>query len=107
MNRRVATKAYSIAQFDVTAKHRAIRENHVVADNAIVRDMGTDHKQAIVADLRIAASVHRAVNCRVLANHIAYANDHTTQLLGRIRMLRQAAEDCPFADGCISSELGP
>ena len=60
-----------VARFDVTAEHRPVGENHMVADVAVVRHMGTNHQQAVVTDRGILASVQRAVQRDVLANDVA------------------------------------
>src|SRR6185295_3594880 len=52
-----AAKDDPIAHRDVTAQHRVVGHDHVVADMAIVADMSADHEEAAVADVREPAAV--------------------------------------------------
>ena len=50
MDRRVAPDEGAAADADVTAEHCVVRKGDVIANVAIMRDMGTDHKDATFTD---------------------------------------------------------
>jgi hypothetical protein len=71
----VATKACSVAHFDVAADHHSVGKNHIVAYLAIVGHMGANHQQAIVANNCGFAVMHRAMHSNVFSNRISLT-DH-------------------------------
>src|SRR5580692_4146952 len=105
MDGRVAADEGAAADADVTAEHGVVRKGDVIANVAIMRDMGTDHKDATFADPRnpaagFGADIHR--------NAFAYLAACADNELGRLAAIvdglwrsaerRKRIDDGPFAD---------
>ncbi len=58
----------------VAAEHRVVREDHIVAERAVVGHVGTDHQQAAAPDPRHFFRFHRAVHRDVFADHVTVAD---------------------------------
>jgi hypothetical protein len=50
MDRRVTADEGAAADADVTAEHCVVRKSDVIANIAVMPDVGTDHKEATFAD---------------------------------------------------------
>ena len=62
---------------NVTTEHRTLSENHVVFDDAIMRNVGTRHKVTIAADSRIAVFFfRRSIDRYIFSNHVSITNDN-------------------------------
>ena len=89
----------------MTAKHGVVGKGHVVADIAIVPDMGADHKKAAIADARYSAAVFGAgIHGDAFAQLAARADDEPRRAAAIMHRLRRRAErrerinDGAFAD---------
>ena len=61
---------------DMSGQGRVVGHDHMVGDLAVMRDMGADHKQAVVADPGNHAAAGRpGVHCHVFADDVAAADD--------------------------------
>ena len=105
MDRRVAPDEGAAADADVTAEHGVVRKGDVVANVAIMRDVGTDHEEATFADpcnpaADFGADIH--------GNAFAYLAACSDNELGRFAAIvdrlwrraerRKRIDDGPFAD---------
>lgn len=56
MNRAVSAQKGDIANMNMSANSGAVRKDDLVADSAVMRDMGACHKKSVVAHARHAAA---------------------------------------------------
>ena len=105
MDRRVAADEGAAADADVTAEHGVVRKGDVIANVAIMRDMGTDHKDATFADpCNPAAGFGADIHGNAFAYLAACADNELGRLAAIVDRLWRRAErrkridDGPFAD---------
>ena len=92
MDRRQSTHADVVIQGYVAGQGRAVGEDDVVADPAVVPDVGIDHEQVIVPDAGLHATAARAdVERRELADRIPVADRQRTVLPAILHVLRNGA----------------
>ena len=83
-----------ITNRDMTGERHAVDDNDVVADVAIMRDMGPDHQVAIIFDPSQAATVSRSPMHRDMFADDAVGPDLNRRLFAAIAdVLRRAAND--------------
>src|SRR6478672_7218406 len=105
MDRRVAPDKGAAADADVTAEHGVVRKGDVIANVAIMRDMGTNHKDATFADpCNPAAGSGADIHGNAFAYLAACADNELGRFaaivdrLGRRAERRKRIDDGPFAD---------
>ena len=73
----------------MTGKRGCVGHDHVVAEPAVVSDMGLGHDQAIVTDLgEHAAACSPAMNCDEFTNLISFADSGLRRLALVLQILR-------------------
>ena len=105
MDRRVAADEGAAADADVTAEHGVVRKGDVIANVAIMRDMGTNHKDATCTDpCNPAAGFGADIHGNAFAYLAACADNELGRLAAIVDRLWRRAErrkridDGPFAD---------
>ena len=90
---------YKIADFDEAPQGRIIRKGHVLADDAIMPDVRTNHKKALVADGRCTAPFRgRDIHRDMLAD-VTVSADHERRVLTLVvDRLRRATERGKWCD---------
>ena len=96
-----------IAYGNMTGQHGVIGQNHIVANLAVVGDMGIDHQQAIIADDRVAMFIQCPVDCNVFTNGIARADQYFARALGNVYVLRQSAQHGAFGHAVLRPSVVP
>jgi hypothetical protein len=101
----VAADEGAAADADVTAEHGVVRKGDVIANVAIMRDMGTNHKDATFADPCNPAA---GFGADIHGNAFAYLAARADNELGRLAAIvdrlwrraerRKRIDDGPFAD---------
>ncbi len=87
------THDHPVAEFHMAAERREIREHHLVADDAVVRDVCVRHEEIVVADARDAVALHgAAMHGREFADLIAIADLEARRLPLVLLVLRRIAE---------------
>src|SRR6202044_1450565 len=87
---RQTAELYPVTDLHMPAHGRAVGEDHLVADPAVVRDVGIRHEQAVRTDARDAMTLGRtAVHGAELAKHIALADDELRRLALVLLVLRR------------------
>src|SRR5260221_7553984 len=82
-----------IGDHDVAGERRVVDHDDIVADLAVMRDMGADHEQAAVADPRHHAAARRAgIHRHVLADDVVAADDERGFLAVVFEILRLVAD---------------
>jgi hypothetical protein len=85
----------------------AVAEDGVVADGAVVRDVGVGHQQVVVADAGHAAAARRAaMDGHELADHVAVADHHPRRLAAELQVLRHQADRGHREDFVVVADLG-
>src|SRR5690242_21781912 len=95
------------AVFDnhVAGECRRVGHDHAVADEAIVRDVGLGHDQAVVADARDhAAARGAAMNGDKLANLVACADARFGWFAFVFEILRREADRNEGKDVCLGTD---
>ena len=86
-------------------ERRGVGHDHVVADQAIVRDVCLRHEEAIVAGAGDAATARRAaVNGDEFANAIATANLSLSFFAGKLQVLRRQTNRDKRIDVCFITD---
>ena len=75
MDRTVARDEGVIADLDMAGQQRPVADHHIVANHAVVGDMGGGHEEAVVADSGRAARLFGAVDGHELPDRIVVADD--------------------------------
>ena len=92
VDRRQTANEHMIADGAMSAERGGIGEGHVMADLAVVGDMGIRHEEPAVAHFRYAAAVLGAdVHRHALANLAIGANDKTSRPAAVFDRLRRRA----------------
>jgi hypothetical protein len=105
MDRRVTADEGAAADADVTAEHCVVRKSDVIANIAVMPDVGTDHKEATFAD---PCDPSAGFSAYIHGNAFAYlavcADSKSGRLAAIVNRLRRRAErgewinDGPLAD---------
>ena len=91
----------------MTADHRIVGEGYIVADIAVVSDMGTDHEKAAVADACYAAAFLGAgIHGDAFAQLAAGADDEAGRTAAIVHRLRRRAERREGIDDGVLAECG-
>ena len=85
-------------------QQHVIGKDDVVADLAIVGDMGANHQQVMIADLRRLSLVQGAVDGAILAKRVVRADQHPADFFGHLRVLRRSAQDRSFHHAIAGAE---
>ena len=101
---RAAGEIRPIADGDVAGQHDVIRDDHLVADAAVVGDVGVDHQQAVVADGRLRIGGKGAMDGDVFADRVVAADDHVAGVFRRMDVLGHSAEHRAVADAAVFTE---
>jgi hypothetical protein len=98
----------ALADFDVPAEHATIREDYVVAEDTVVRDVRARHEQAVRPDNRDCAGLRCAVHGNVFAEDRAVADAYARND-GAIKgeVLWVAPDDGEVIDADLPTEAGP
>src|SRR5690606_30513430 len=96
-----------VAHFAMPRERRLVGHDHVVSNDAIMRNMAIGHEEAPVADAgRAAAVVGAAVHGHAFADAATLA-DHERRLATLVRkVLRRAAERCKWPYDRIRADGG-
>ena len=107
MHRRQAAKYGVVADTHVSAERRIIDEDNVVADQAIVRHMGTNHEQTVAARPRYHAAAFGArVHRHVLADHGVRPDDQFGILSVVFEILWRQADRSERINDAVGADLG-
>ena len=87
-------------------QHRVVGDDRVVAQTAVVSDVGVDHQQVVVADDRQVVCLQRPVDGDVLADGVARADDHPAGAVGHVYVLGESAQDGAFEDVVVRAQRG-
>src|SRR5690242_15593703 len=91
---------------DVAAQRCGVDQHYVVADLAVVADVGVGHDEAVAADLRQGAAFYRsAMDAGVLADQVAVADFETRGFVLVGVILRADADDRKRPDAVLAAEL--
>ena len=82
-----------IFKCDVSGQSHFVREDVVVADNAVVRDVNADHEKVARTDARRFSLAVRAMERAKLPNYIVVADFEIAPLALKLQILRLAAEN--------------
>src|SRR5690606_28031187 len=83
----------AVANFDMPAQHGIVSHGDIVANVAVMRDMGLHHEQAIVADGGLAAArVRAAMHRHAFADDVAAADLQRRASALVLEVLRRAAK---------------
>ena len=89
----------------MAGERRVVREDRVVADGAIVRDVHVGHDPVVVADARRAAALAgAAVDGDELADHVAIADDEFAVLAAEFLVLRDRADRGELEDAVVAAD---
>ena len=110
--RHAAAEHDIVADGGMTAEQDVVGEHHIVSHLAIMRHMGADHEETMVADFGHAAAVLGAgIHGDIFAD-IAVGADHEPRRPAAVmRRLRRRAERCERmndgarTDGCMAGEI--
>ena len=83
-----AAQNRAILHYGMSGNHGCIRHDHMVAHDAVVRNMRAGHQQAVAADARFLSRACRAMDARILANRRAVADDRVALLTFELQILR-------------------
>src|SRR5260370_19649876 len=88
-------------------KRGPVGKNRVVADAAIVRDVGIGHEQAAAAYRRFSASARRAAaHGHIFAEHIAVADDQFRSLAVKFQIWWVGSDGAERVNHIVLSESG-
>src|SRR5690606_11361182 len=105
MNPGEAAHVHPIADLDVPAERRVIREHAMRADHAVVTDVGAGHEKIVVRDTRDELILRRAaVDRAVLAKRVALADLEPSRLALVLQVLRRGADRCELKDMIIAPD---
>src|SRR5262249_44379039 len=91
----------------VPAKHRTIREDHAVAETAVVTDVSRAHDVVVATDLGRRARLGAAVDLRELADDVAIADAQVALRARKGEVLRQMTNDRAHVDDVVGADLRP
>ena len=104
LDRADAAEEHPVANLHMPAKGRVISKDDVVADPAIMGDMGADHEEAIIADARDAAALNRTdIHRDVLRDDIVPANFERCVFALIAEMLWRPADRRERLNTCLSA----
>ena len=90
MHPRIGSNIGIVLNYYVAGQCGCVRHDHVVADYAVVCDVGLGHEQTIVADLSQHSTTERAaMDGYKLSNHVAAANSSFRRLRLVLQILRR------------------
>lgn len=98
----------AVADFDVPAEHATIREDYLIAEYTVVRNVRARHEQAVRPNNRVGTSLRSAVHGDVFAEDRAVADAHTGKngaIKGKV--LWVATDDSEVIDADLPTEAGP
>jgi len=105
MENAAATEKGVVVHHYIAAQQHIVRDDDLVADNAVVSDMRVDHQKIFIPDLGRAVCRRSAVNGRLLANDVAFADFHPTSRGRRkTNVLRFTSDDCAVPDSIASAD---
>src|SRR6266849_10736580 len=108
VHRRQPAEYRMILDHDMTAERRVVDEDDVIADLAVMRDMGADHQQAMIADSRDHATAGGAgVDRHMLADRVVMADFQRRRLAGVFQVLRLEADRGEGEDPGPLADRGP
>lgn len=102
----VARQVRAVFDRHVTADHRIVDKDGVVANDAIMGDVGADHQQVVVPDSRRGASMQGTMNGRAFADGVARADRYRADFGRHARMLGQSAERRTFKNVVVAAKRG-
>lgn len=94
----VVGKKNVIFDDDMSRECNFVRKNVVVADDAVVRDVRSDHQEVARSDARRLVCAAGPVQRAKLANDVVVADFQVTALAVKLHVLRLAAHDGVFED---------
>src|SRR6476620_7003932 len=77
VKRTCATQKSAVINCYVTAEQAVVGDDDVVADDAVVPQMSSDHQEILVSDLGRGSVGCSAVNGAIFPNHVVIADLHT------------------------------
>ncbi len=97
-----------VLDFDMAGQRRGIGHDHPVVNLAVVGHVRIGHEQVVVADHRLAATIHRAaVQGGKLADAVAIADDQPGFLAAVLEILRVGADRSELEDLVVTADIGP
>ena len=106
MRPNIVRKKDVILNFYVTGQGRSVGENIVVANEAIMRDMHTNHEEVARTDACDCAFAARPMQSAKLPNQIIVADDQAARFAFELHILRFAAQDSVFENAVASTYFG-
>jgi hypothetical protein len=107
MNGSQAAQDGMVADRDVTALSRVVRENDIITDDAVMGDMGRHHKQAVIADSgHHAAAFGAGIHGDMFANTIVGTDNQFRRFIMILQILRgvaQGSEGIDYRSGTDTS----
>ena len=92
----------------VAAKRGPVAEDRVVADRAVVGDMGVRHEEIMIADPGHASAARRTpMNGHELAKDVVRPDDQPAPLTAKFQILRDEANGGARKDHGLVADLGP
>ena len=105
VHRRQPADVDEVADLAVTAQRCRRREDHVIADRAVMPDMAVVHEIAAVADARQPAALDRAdIHRHAFADGAAVADLEPRRLAAIAQILRRTAERCERRNRAIGAD---
>ena len=98
MNRNQAADDRAVVDGDVPGHLDGVRDDHVVADHAVVRDVDIGHQEAARADRRLAGRRAAPIDRGILTNDRAVADLHPRLFAFVLEVLWIVADDRAVAD---------
>ena len=107
MHRRQPAENRIVADLDVAAEGRHVRQDDLVADAAIVRHMRIGHQKIVVADAGHAFALHRAaVHGHEFPDHVPVADLEPGRFALVLLVLRSVADRCELVDLVLCADAG-
>ncbi|MEY9148080.1 hypothetical protein ABIF00_006064 [Bradyrhizobium elkanii] len=107
MHRRQAADIDEVADLAVAAERRRRREDHAIADHAVMADMAVVHEEAAIADAGEPAALDRAdVHRHALADGAGFADFEAGRLAAIAEILRRPAERRERRDDAAGADPG-
>ena len=104
MHHAIAGDENIVANFDVAAEQRAVGENDIIAQSAVMTDVRSRHEKIVIADGRRRSGSSAAMDLHMLADEVVVADAQISLLafvgsvLGRIAEHRARMNFIVFAD---------